>query len=116
MSSPRDTIARLAAAPLALAWAASAAAADVTLTASEFAFEPGTVTVEEGERVRVVLENMGVLAHNVTIPALDAGTATIQSAKAAVVEFTAPEPGRYEIVCTVPGHEEAGMRATLRVE
>lgn len=89
--------------------------AEVTLTAREFAFEPETVTVEHGERVTLVLENMGVLAHNVTIPALSQATATVQSDGRATLEFAAPGAGIYEIVCSVPGHAEAGMRATLQV-
>jgi len=31
------------------------------------------------------------------------------------VKFTPSEPGEYELLCTVPGHKEAGMTGTLAV-
>ncbi|HZD52394.1 MAG TPA: cupredoxin domain-containing protein [Woeseiaceae bacterium] len=94
-----------------------AGANEVVLTAREFTFEPMTLEVERGQAVTLVLENLGVLAHNATIKALGVGTETVQGGDKATLEFTAPPgPGTYEIVCTVPGHKEAGMRAQLEVK
>lgn len=84
----------------------------VAVAASEFKFEPSTLHVQAGETVRAELRNDGQIAHNFTVEALDASTATIQPGKTASLVFTAPEEsGTYPIrfVCSVPGHEEAGM-------
>ncbi len=86
------------------------------LTAHEFAFSPKTLVVEHGRRVELRFRNEGLLAHNVTIADLGLATPTIQSGHEAALEFTAPAPGRYAIICAVPGHADAGMRATLEVE
>ena len=84
----------------------------ISVTASEFRFEPSTLSVDPGETVRVELSNDGQIAHNFTITTLDQKTATIQPGKTSRLTFTAPEaPGTYPIrfVCSVPGHEDAGM-------
>ena len=84
----------------------------ISVTASEFEFSPSTLTVAPGETVRVELANDGQIAHNFTVETLDASTATIQPGKTSTLTFTAPEEsGTYPIrfVCSVPGHEDAGM-------
>lgn len=90
---------------------------EITVTASEFAFEPDNVSVETGEEVRIVLENAGAVAHDLTIEALGVASSTVQSGNQTGIEFTAPEePGSYRIICSIPGHAQAGMEATLEVQ
>jgi plastocyanin len=105
--------------PLALAsllLASPAAAHGVEVEGREFAFEPSRVQAEAGESVTIEFENVGKLSHNLTIPAFDADTGTIQAGDTATLKVTPEEPGTYEIRCSVPGHAPAGMTGKLVVE
>lgn len=79
-------------------------------------FEPSTLTVQSGDEVVILLDNRGAIPHNFTIEAVGVDV-TLDAKKSDTIEFTAPtDPGEYEITCTEPGHENAGMVGTLIVE
>jgi plastocyanin len=74
-------------------------------------FNPGTVTVAPGESVTVTFQNDGVILHdlvttgateNVRLERVPRGTQGRAT-------FRAARPGTYAVVCTQPGHREAGM-------
>lgn len=101
----------------------------VTVRASEFKFEPPTIRVVANKSVRLMLANAGQLEHDVVIEGLaakdvrasdtqNAGklAARAQAGKQAWVEFTPTAKGTYDIICTIPGHKDAGMRGRLIVE
>jgi uncharacterized cupredoxin-like copper-binding protein len=88
----------------------------VKVTAKEFAFEPKEVKVRAGQPVRLVLENKGVIEHDLVVEKLGVKIQPIQPGKTAELTFTPKAKGRYPIVCAVPGHKEAGMTGTLVVE
>jgi len=102
---------------------------DVQMT--EFTFQPSQFTVRAGEEISLEAANNGAIVHNflimnlgteATLPfdeddeaniywrvALDPGSSTSTT-------FTAPsEPGEYQVVCSTPGHMEAGMIGKLTV-
>ncbi|MGH8960280.1 MAG: cupredoxin domain-containing protein [Jatrophihabitantaceae bacterium] len=86
----------------------------ITLHASDFRFDPSTVTVHPG-KVRVILVNDGGGApHNFRMTDFPADfvplTANGQSSQAT---FTAPSPGTYQFVCTI--HTAQGMTGKLVV-
>lgn len=89
----------------------SSGGSGVTVSGTEFAYTPATVSVPAGAAVSVTLENRGVVEHDVTIDDLgfqlhaDPGEANSAT-------LTAPA-GTYEFYCSIPGHREAGMRGTL---
>lgn len=88
-------------------------AAEVTVTATEMAFAPDMLELVAGEPVNVTLANDGELEHDWELAATGVhlhATAGDRATGALVVH----EPGRYEAICTVPGHADAGMR--MRVE
>ena len=102
----------LAALPL----AAMSADRTIEIEATEFAFEPATIEVEQGETVQLKLINSGNLSHNLHMRGADTRTETIQTGSSDSIEFTATEDGTVHFFCNVPGHEQAGMTGRLKVE
>jgi nitrite reductase (NO-forming) len=94
----------------------TAAAQQVTLTARDtMRFEPSTIAVTAGQPVQLTLRNEGRMPHDV---ALSEGVARRVKIKAdggetASGTFTIERPGTYTFVCSVPGHEAAGMTGTI---
>lgn len=108
----------------------------ITVRAGEFAFEPREIHVTVGETVRLILVNEGTVLHDITAfefvgHATAAGsTEHAHSAEAMGAEFhtaaetgatselvfTPTEAGEFQLVCTVPGHEQLGMTAVLVVD
>jgi plastocyanin len=96
--------------------------ADARVELDEYSFDPSKVEVERGSAV--LAENVGSIAHNLTIergtsprePSEElAGTRTFSGGESEELEVRVP-PGRYSMVCTVPGHREAGMVGTITVK
>jgi plastocyanin len=92
-----------------------------TVVMSDYAYHPRDVRVRRGQTLTVV--NDGGIAHNLTIergpnPRDEtervAGTDSFLKGDSAHLRVDLP-PGRYVMVCTVPGHRELGMVGTLAV-
>jgi len=84
---------------------------------TEYRFHPRDVTVKPGTELSV--RNEGQIAHDLTLeqPASGRrllGTNTFLSGDRGKLRVDLP-PGRYKMVCTVPGHEQRGMVGVLRV-
>ena len=94
-----------------------AAGQAVTVTLTDMQFSPATVRIKAGTPVTLVAANKGVLDHNWQV---QIGTETVQidarPGQTATKTFTPATAGTYTVVCTVPGHEPAGMKGTLVVE
>jgi uncharacterized cupredoxin-like copper-binding protein len=85
---------------------------------TEYRFDPREATVKRGTELTV--RNDGQTAHDLTLDQ-DApshqrliGTDTFVSGSSGKLKVDLP-PGRYRMVCTIPGHEQRGMVGTLRV-
>jgi plastocyanin len=93
-------------------------AASVTIgtdTGAALQFDPTTATVAQGSTVELTFENRSTtVPHNLTFDEpINEATATIVDPGASeTLEFTAPEPGDYQFVCTL----HPGMEGTLTVE
>jgi uncharacterized cupredoxin-like copper-binding protein len=111
---------------------------EITVEAADFTYDPVSITVPVGQAVTLTLKNTGAVEHdfvvdkiNVTdVEASDTGSAAhhqmgdapeydlhffARAGETAVLQFTALEPGKYEIFCSVEGHKEAGMIGELIV-
>src|ERR1700736_3893105 len=94
-----------------------ASATQLGLIAKEFLFDPKDYTVGSGE-IAFVVKNQGTIEHNLVLE-VPGGKAVTQIA---IIEpgqtrrVTASLPaGTYIFYCSLPGHRDAGMVATLRV-
>jgi plastocyanin len=93
-----------------------------TVGMDEYEYEPSDVTVKKGATITV--ENNGNIAHNLTVEKGPdpkekseklAGTSQFLGGKSEELEVDLA-PGKYAMVCTVPGHRELGMVGTFTVE
>jgi nitrite reductase (NO-forming) len=117
---------------------------EITVTASDFKLEPSSFTLAAGRPVQLTFVNKGNIEHDwsavglaakdvsvVSLPSkLSAGMAAKVHDLAAqgiphpaaapgqrmVISFTPTPPGRFTVICEVPGHKEAGMTATVIVQ
>lgn len=82
---------------------------------TDLAFQKTEVTAPAGE-VTLRMPNPSAVPHNIAVdmPTPTEGEVVQQGG---VSEITVNFPaGEYEYYCSVPGHEEAGMKGTLTVE
>lgn len=85
-----------------------AGAPTIEVEATEFAFQPDRLVIDAGETVNLTLVNRGRLVHDLSIPGLDVHLVATPG-ETTTTGLEVSEAGEYRMVCTVPGHAEAGM-------
>ncbi len=111
----------------------------VLVAMTDYAFNPTKIRVKQGETIRLVVANGGKVLHDITTlefqgdaeaagsVAHEGSTAhghddtpafhvAAESGGTAELLFVADEVGEFDLFCSVPGHKELGMTATLIVE
>jgi len=88
----------------------------VQINAKEFSFSPSSIEVKTGQELQITLSNHGALAHNITFKSQDIATKTIQTDDKTTTTVSFSKPGRYEFICSVPGHANAGMKGKVIVK
>jgi plastocyanin len=89
-------------------------APEVGVEAVDFAFEPDVLQLRAGEAVTIVLEVTDG-GHNLVVPDAGFQLPIIDEGEVTRGALTIDEPGTYDMVCTVPGHVDEGMVATIEV-
>jgi plastocyanin len=82
---------------------------------SQLRFQKSTLEAPAGA-ITLVMENPSAIEHNIAVRGGDVdeqGDVVGQGGESTVTADL--EPGEYEFYCSVPGHEEAGMKGTLTV-
>ena len=87
---------------------------ELTLTATDIAYDVSNVSGQVGQTVNIDFVNQGALEHNFIIDEFGVEN-LLQSGESATVSFTLQQVGKYEYYCNVAGHLEAGMKGTLTV-
>ena len=87
----------------------------ITITASNYTFAPGTITVHAGRPVTLALNStLGV--HGLQSDELGIPQTMIMPGEKKTVTFTPAKPGTYVVHCSVPcGEGHADMKLTVRV-
>ncbi len=93
---------------------------EITIAMVEYGFIPPRIEVATGERVRIQLRNTGTLEHDFNAGqkgvALGLGHLHLRPNTAGSFDWTAPAAAdEVRVICTVAGHEQLGMIATLSV-
>jgi uncharacterized cupredoxin-like copper-binding protein len=93
--------------------APSAAGSTVTATESEFKIAVSSTSFKAG-KVTFDVKNDGKIEHDLAIKGMSAATKLIPPGGSATLTVTL-KPGSYELYCSVPGHEAAGMKLNVTV-
>lgn len=88
-------------------------ASNISVTLSEFAISPATINAAPGNVVLQV-SNAGSIAHNLTVKDLKA-TADLEAGHTATLDLGSLSAGTYDVYCSIPGHQQAGMTGKLVV-
>ncbi|MBE3590502.1 MAG: cupredoxin domain-containing protein [Firmicutes bacterium] len=89
---------------------------EFTLLLADDVFRPAEITVQRGERVRLVLKNVGRHTHEFELEGYNFEIADIRPGQTVTVVFTADRAGRFEFACHEPGHYEKGMKGEFIVQ
>ncbi|HEY5876284.1 MAG TPA: multicopper oxidase domain-containing protein [Ilumatobacteraceae bacterium] len=92
---------------------AVAAPATIDVDLSDFKIGPPSLDIpESGATLR--LTNSGSSAHNLAIPQLNVQSADVQPGESATVTVDgSTAAGMYEMLCTIAGHADAGMKGMV---
>jgi FtsP/CotA-like multicopper oxidase with cupredoxin domain len=93
--------------------AGSGAGATTTVELSEFAISPAAVQVGEGGSLTVT--NTGSSPHDLTVQGTELTTGEIAPGASATLDVSSLPAGDHDLLCTIPGHSDAGMTGTLTV-
>ena len=92
-----------------------AGAPEARVVAANFSFSPTEIRLPVNAPVNLTLANPTGVLHDLTVPAL--GIQIVAGpGQTSTVGLRGLPAGRYPAFCSVPGHAEAGMRATIVVE
>jgi plastocyanin len=92
-------------------------ATEVRVQAANFSFSPNEIRLPKGIEVNLTFTNTagtGVV-HDLTVPALGIHVVA-NPGETKTVGLRGLAAGRYDAYCSVPGHADLGMRATVVVE
>ena len=96
-----------------------AAKATLHIVADEYSFEPRSLVLRAGVPTRIELQNVGAIEHSLIVRAPDGSADWIHLHAGAdatdVATFRIDQRGTFQVLCTVPGHTEAGMTGELTV-
>jgi plastocyanin len=88
---------------------------EIKIVSTEFKFAPAKIRVTAGGAATLVLDNSDAeTEHGIVVPAFGF---RLQAKAGEVVRktFVFSRPGKYEFICDLPAHREAGMKGTLIV-
>ena len=95
--------------------AASAAPRVINVNGIITAFTPKTINVAAGEEVSICLTSPDT-DHDLTIPSINNFQVIAPTGPAVCKTLTAPDKaGTHKFICSIPGHEAAGMVGSLVV-
>lgn len=86
-----------------------------TVEGGNYYFTPSQITVNKGDKVKIIFKNSGG-HHDFVIDEFKVATDRIDDGQTATVEFTADKSGAFQYYCSVGNHRSMGMQGTLTVK
>lgn len=87
---------------------------EIVVEGGNYYFENSTINVEQGETVKIVLENVEGF-HDLRIPSKEVGTDQIEGGQTDSFTVSFDETGSYEFICSVGNHAARGMIGNIEV-
>ncbi|MGH9858331.1 MAG: cupredoxin domain-containing protein [Acidobacteriota bacterium] len=109
---PSNTVSREEAEPT----VAEGEVREFTVIGREFSYSPAEIRVQQGDTVRITLQNGGTMPHDWRLDEFNAATSVITPGQQETIEFVADQAGEFEYYCSVGQHRQQGMVGTLIVE
>jgi plastocyanin len=90
---------------------------EISLSGTEFSFDPGTIQIEQPGTYTFTLSNDGSTQHALEIEGqgIEEETDEIAPGSSGQVTVTFSKTGSYEFYCPVDGHRKQGMEGELTV-
>ena len=85
------------------------------IVGTEFAFEPDTIEIPVNEETVIEFRNLGTVDHDLVIEEFGVATGSMRIGSKKTVRFTPTETGEFALICSIPGHPDAGMTGTVSV-
>jgi manganese oxidase len=83
----------------------------VSVELTEFDIQPDPIKASPGGTLEV--RNAGSVQHDLSVVGHDVKTPLLNGGESSSLSLDRLDEGSYEVICTVPGHADAGMRGTL---
>ena len=85
------------------------------IVGTEFAFEPETIEIPVNQEAVIEFRNLGTVDHDLVIEEFGVATGSMRIGSKKTVRFTPIVIGEFDLICSIPGHPEAGMTGTVSV-
>jgi manganese oxidase len=92
---------------------AAVAGESVHAELSEFAISLSTTEVATAGTL--MIHNNGTMPHDLVVRDTDLAASQIAPGESAELDLSGLEPGTYEMYCTIPGHADSGMTASITI-
>ncbi len=86
----------------------------VTLIAEDIVWYPPLIEVQVGQEIQLTIRNNGALDHNFVSDDLGINE-MLSPGESQTLSFVLTEVGSLIFICSIPGHEEAGMAGEIVV-
>ena len=96
--------------------AVNASLPTVTVVAKDVRFHPADVTVTAGEWTLLEFRNDDPVVHDWMVEGIPNLEVIARPGQTETLRFVLDNPGEYMVMCSIPGHAEAGMVGMLTVE
>jgi Cu+-exporting ATPase len=96
--------------------AVNASLPTVTVVAKDVRFDPADVMVTAGEWTLLEFRNEDPVVHDWMVEGIPNLEVIARPGQTATLRFVLDKPGEYMVMCSIPGHAEAGMVGMLTVE
>jgi uncharacterized cupredoxin-like copper-binding protein len=87
---------------------------ELVIKAMEFSFTPSSIRVIVGQKIRITLDNTGQVEHDFEIAGTNIHIHAAPGKKSSMI-VSLDKAGYYQVICTLPGHKEVGMTASIHV-